>query len=868
MLSRFRDSGRADAGTVSLRFWSLLIVILILAVASSALAVRYTATPFLEAQQREDLAEKVRKDAQGLESALSQHRLLLQFLAGNSDFVDVVIGYVAHANIVRDTLENMQRPDALSWVRVYDAFEEQVGGLDVRAAEFELFEERELLDLASSMVMEGVETSQMVVLRTQGEYVHVVLAVPVTNKGFSEGAVVAGFRLEPAQIFAADEVTQPSFIVESANLETVLADLPPNSISASLKEPALAVVLVPDVEGIASAGRMLLTRTASAVALVLFGAFGIFAALGRAALVEPHRKLHDQKKSLSELAAVAKLSNDAIVVTDLDSKITWTNPAFSALSGYSAEEVKGLTPGALLQGPETDQATVREISRGLRDREPTKVELLNYHKSGEKYWVSISITPLEASDGQVYGFMAITYDITEARKQRDALIEAKNQIELQALHDPLTGLPNRRALDIELKERVGAGAEPEATLVRIDLDHFKYVNDTMGHEAGDFVLCEVAEILRSETKSDDLPVRVGGDEFVVLLGAGRNASEGLSVAERMLKRIKQPKEYANKTIRVGASFGVASTGSGLLPIEDLTVGADAALYEAKDTGRNRVRLYTPELHRSVLERRSLAREIRRGIANEEFVPYFQPQVDARTYDIVGVETLVRWESPELGLLYPDDFLPIAQQLSAVDDIDAILFRKALDQIIALRGTGMIIPKVSFNVTVERVQSPIIFETVQRYIDSGPTLAFEILESVLVEEQSDMFMFSLDRLKDMGVKIEIDDFGSGHASIVGLMHLMPNVMKIDKQLVMPITSSSMTRNLLKQIVGMADLMGLKITAEGVETFEHAEILAELGCHTLQGYAFAKAMPIDKLQEFVLDWQTRSQPQLRPAGRAAQ
>jgi EAL domain-containing protein (putative c-di-GMP-specific phosphodiesterase class I) len=254
-----------------------------------------------------------------------------------------------------------------------------------------------------------------------------------------------------------------------------------------------------------------------------------------------------------------------------------------------------------------------------------------------------------------------------------------------------------------------------------------------------------------------------------------------------------------------------------------------------------------------LDRRELAREIRLAIVNKEFEPYFQPQFDARDFSIVGVETLVRWESPKFGILTPNTFLPIAQQLSAVDEIDEMILEKGIKKISSLRDHDILIPKVSFNVTAERIQNQKLFTNLERLSKLGLKISFEVLESVLVEEQTDIFNHCLDRLREIGISIEIDDFGSGHASIVGLMHLRPDVMKIDQRLVMPITDSETTKGMLEQIVGMAQLMGLRVTAEGVETMEHARILSDLGCHTLQGYAFSKAIPIDELRRFVEEWQ---------------
>lgn len=844
MPNKSKPQSGPNAQVVARRFWTLLLVILAFAVVASALAVRYTATPFLERQQREVIDGQAYKTARNVETILERHRLLVSLVGNTPDVVNVVMGYADNADEVIGYLEGIQRPDSLSWVTVYDVFGRNLIDFVVRKNETQTLSDEALKDLVEGWVSESSDASKRIAFKSDGNSIHVALAEPILNRGFVEGVIVAGFTLSADEVLLKNNLSQVVQILdpqEAQNLPSDTAVVPLNSIN-------LSIALVPNLSEVAAAGRKLIVRSAIAVAIVLIGAFAIFAALGRAALVEPHKKLEQQKQSLTELAAIAEGANDAIVVTDARGLVTWINPAFEKLSGYTIAEIRNRKPGPLLQGQDTEQAAVDEIRNSIKHKSGTKTEILNYTKCGKPYWISISITSLEDESGKTYGFVAVSSDVTEAREQREAILAANRAIEHQALHDPLTLLPNRRALDLALEARSGT-ADANATIVRVDLDHFKYINDTMGHAAGDFVLCEVARVLREETKASDLPVRTGGDEFVILLAPELSSLEGQAVAERMLGRIKQPKDFGDKTIRVGASFGVASTRDGLLPLEQLLVGADAALYEAKDLGRNKVRMYTPELHGAVLDRRELAREIRLAIANEEFVPFFQAQFCAKTHEIVGVETLVRWRSPKLGLLFPDVFLPVAQQLSAVDEIDELILHKSMEQISSLEKSGICIPKVSFNVTAERIQNPRLPALVEAISSFGPKISFEILESVLVEEQSDFFNHSLDRLRETGISIEIDDFGSGHASIVGLMHLRPDVMKIDQRLIMPITESDMTRGLLEQIIGMAELMGLRVTAEGVETMEHARILAELGCDTLQGYAFCKAIPIEELEKFI-------------------
>ena len=848
MLADVRSNALTNSQMVSRRFWTLLCAILAVAIAASAFAVRYTATPILEDQQRAAIDAQAYKAARDVETALKRQQLFLSLVGNTPDIVSVVMGYSSGTETVRGYLDSLERSEALSYITLFDAFGAPILDFDIRPEERSFVSEQQVSQLVSAWVAESTTASRRVGFSSIGDRVYLVLAEPVKNRGFIEGVMVAGYT------FDVSDIVDWSRYVEGVNLVRIplAEELQADTSVVRLNDFDLAISLKPNFAAVAEAGGVLIYRSTMSVAIVLIAAFSIFAALGRATLVEPHRKLELQKQSLKELAAIAESARESIVVTNEKGQITWTNPAFEKLSGYSADEVRRKGIEQLLQGPDTDLQVIQRISDAISQNKPTNEELLNYSKSGEAYWQAISITPLSDDSGVVYGFVAMSFDISERKKQQDAMARAKQEIEYQALHDPLTNLPNRRALDVALEERQKQES-PHGTIVRIDLDHFKYVNDTMGHAAGDYLLCEVARILKGETKSTDLPVRTGGDEFVILLSSEASCAEGQNLAERMLKRIKQPKVFGNKTIRVGASFGVASTRDSSLPLETLLVGADAALYEAKDLGRNTVRLYTPELHKTVLDRRELAREIRLAIVNKEFEPYFQPQFDAQDYSIVGVETLVRWESPKFGILAPNTFLPIAQQLSAVDEIDEMILEKGIKKISSLREHDIFIPKVSFNVTAERIQNQKLFTNLERLSKLGLKISFEVLESVLVEEQTDIFDHCLDRLREIGISIEIDDFGSGHASIVGLMHLRPDVMKIDQRLVMPITDSETTKGMLEQIVGMAQLMGLHVTAEGVETMEHAQILSDLGCHTLQGYAFSKAIPIDELRHFVENWQ---------------
>lgn len=845
------DGAAPAAMPIIRRFWLLVALVLAVAIVSSAFAVRGVAVPFLQSYQNEVVEDQAAKAARELEARLQNLLQLMTFAASDPDTVNVALGYSDNADHLPDLLAALPTPEEMSWVTFLDAFGETLSTYDVRGEERGLFSDDALRDMADVVLQGAPGEPTPLLIERKGTSTHLVLAIRVARNGLTEGLLLAGYRLDLSAVFPVDDIVERTYLL-------ALGEKPRTHAAgvtvAPLSSLPLAVALVPDLAVVEAVGDALLAKSVGAVAAVLLCAFGLLALLGKAVIVEPHRQLEQQARTLeaqaeelSRLAAIAQRANDAFCVVDLQGRLQWVNAAFERITGHALDEVRNRRADELLSGPDTDPRTVARISAALQQRKPIQAEVLTYAKSGTPFWMNLSVSLLETAESGGYAFVAIFYDITEARRQRDAILAAKREIEHQALHDPLTGLPNRRALDAAMTARA---AEPcrHTTLVRIDLDNFKYVNDTLGHEAGDFVLCEVARILREETKAGDIAARVGGDEFVLLLAPDATVEDGSVLARRMLGRIRAPKQFENRIVRFGASFGIAGTEGGLVPLGELIIAADAALYDAKAAGRNRVHLYTPELHKQVLYRRTLAVALRRAVASEEFEPFFQPQFDARTFEIAGVETLARWRSPELGLIEPDQFLPVATQLSIVEEIDDIIFRKAIAQIRSLNAEGVVIPKVSLNVTAARIQELSALDSDLQHSAGLPKIAFEVLESVLVEEQNERFRWGLDRLRDAGIRIEVDDFGSGHASIIGLLHLRPDAMKVDQRLVRPIADDPVACKLLEKIVGMADLMQLTVVAEGVETLRHAELLREMGCDVLQGYAFCEPMDIAALRVF--------------------
>ncbi|KQV81830.1 diguanylate cyclase [Rhizobium sp. Root1220] len=440
-------------------------------------------------------------------------------------------------------------------------------------------------------------------------------------------------------------------------------------------------------------------------------------------------------------------------------------------------------------------------------------------------------------------------ELAEARNQE--LETAKESIEHLALHDYLTGLPNRRYLDRMLDERSTECRENGLTLaiLHIDLDRFKQINDTLGHRAGDAMLKHAAEVLRQNVRAKDFVARIGGDEFVVLCTLDVTPKKISNLAERVIRELCKPIRYENHDCRFGASIGIATESGPALDAKQLLLNADIALYRAKSGGRNRHEFFSTDARRRIIASKRLADDILLGLERQEFVPFYQPQFDARTLDVTGVETLARWQHREHGMLAPDRFLKIAEDLDVVSTIDGLILEQALIDRKQWAKEGIVIPKVAVNVSSRRLDDPNLGKKLRALKIEPGTISFELLESISLDDCDDAVIANLKQLRRLGVDIEIDDFGTGHASIVSLLKLSPKTLKIDRELIRMLPSSAEQRKLVRSIIDIGRSLSILVTAEGVETMEHVRILADLGCDMLQGYALARPMPASQIPAFV-------------------
>lgn len=436
-----------------------------------------------------------------------------------------------------------------------------------------------------------------------------------------------------------------------------------------------------------------------------------------------------------------------------------------------------------------------------------------------------------------------------AEHRNSELESARAEMEHASLHDALTGLPNRRYLDGRLAELSDCRAG--AALLHIDLDRFKQINDTLGHAAGDAMLIHASQILRSNLSKDDFIARVGGDEFVVLITGGVSNEILAQTAGKIVRAMSEPVTYNEHQCRFGVSVGIASAETGLKDAAQLLVNADIALYRAKAKGRNRFEFFTSALQAEIVTTKKRADEILIGLEQGHFFPTYQPKFDAKTNAICGVEALARWQHPTEGVLPPSAFLKIAEDLNVVARIDRIILEKSLVDMERWHANGIDIPSVSVNVSALRLHDDELIDHLGNMDWRPGTLSFELLESIFLDESEEIVSWNIDRIKEMGIGIDVDDFGTGHASIVGLLKLAPDSLKIDQQLVNPIVRSPAQRELLKSIINIGHSLGIRVIAEGVETQQHVTILQDLGCDMLQGFYFSPPMTANDLETFATE-----------------
>ncbi|HLP96972.1 MAG TPA: EAL domain-containing protein [Sideroxyarcus sp.] len=557
----------------------------------------------------------------------------------------------------------------------------------------------------------------------------------------------------------------------------------------------------------------------------------------------------------ARIAAVAFETQEAIIVTDAQANIIKVNHAFEVITGYSQEEVLGKNPNMLSSGRH-EKVFYQHMWDEINNHGRWSGEMWDRRKDGGIYPKWLTITSVKFM-GEVTHYVAVFVDITERKK-------AEEEIKNLAFYDPLTQLPNRRLMQDRLRLAVAQSARSEGfgALMFIDLDHFKVLNDTKGHEYGDRMLVEVAKRLQGCVRETDTTARFGGDEFVVLLeGLSATQAEAVaqagSIAEKIRDALAQPYELGNTLHRSSPSIGVVLFKGDAVSTDELLKQADLAMYQAKEGGRNMVRFFETSMQAMLESRTLLENALRQAMPNNELELFYQLQTnDAK--ELLGAEVLLRWRSAVIGMVSPADFIPLAEQTKLILPIGHWVLETACKQLKAWEGHPLL-GKMHLAVNISPVQfhQPDFVRQVKTILaETGANprmLELELTENLVLEDVDEATR-KMDALKEIGVRFSMDDFGTGYSSLQYIKRLPIDLLKIDQSFVRDILTDPGDAMMVQTIAGMAHNFGFNVIAEGVETHDQLQPLIDRGCQTFQGYLFSRPVPVADFEKLVEQWKS--------------
>ncbi len=558
------------------------------------------------------------------------------------------------------------------------------------------------------------------------------------------------------------------------------------------------------------------------------------------------RKLAEER--IRVLSQALEQSPVSVMITDVKGDIEYVNSTFERTSGYTEREVIGRNV-TLLKSGHTPRGIYKEMWDQLEAGESWRGELENRHKSGEFFWERVHIAPVEDDKGVVHHYLAVKEDITQQRQQEEQILH-------QAHYDTLTDLPNRfLALD-RLKQMILETKRSGnwIAVMFIDLDNFKKINDTLGHESGDTLLVQAAKRLSEAVRGGDTVGRLGGDEFIVLLSGLKEPSDAGSVAESLIELFRESFRLDGRELILTASIGIAVYPEDGSNPQDLLRNADTAMYHSKERGRNAFHFFNSSMNENAERRLVLEEQLNGALGRNEFRLLYQPLVDIKSRQVLGAEVLLRWDNPALGEISPLEFIPIAEQTGMIIPIGEFVLREAVKQLSHWQEKYRKDFRLAINISPRQFRDPSLTECIESTLQqagiSGESIGFEITEGVLMSGQADVDT-ALTRLHQLGVGIVMDDFGTGYSSLSYLRRYPFDALKIDRSFIQDITEDLADLELVNATIVMAHGLGLEVVAEGVENEQQLECLVELGCDLAQGYYFSRPVPAGQISR-MLSW----------------
>ncbi|WP_075879415.1 EAL domain-containing protein [Vreelandella massiliensis] len=553
----------------------------------------------------------------------------------------------------------------------------------------------------------------------------------------------------------------------------------------------------------------------------------------REALEQRDSALATSRQHLQLAERVIDSSLEGIVITDPATRIEFINPAFTHMTGYALEDVAGKTPRILSSGRQ-DDAFYQQMWETLKAHGYWRGEVWNRKKTGELYLELLTITAITDDNGETQHYAGLFTDITHIR-------ENEQQVRHLAYYDVLTRLPNRRLLEdrITLAIRHAHRSKEQLAVVFIDLDHFKQVNDTLGHAVGDDLLLQVSERMQNNLREDDTLARLGGDEFIALLPGISDFAEVTCIAQRLIDTVSAPYCINNHTFRIGCSLGVSVYPDDGDTPETLIQNADAAMYRAKKEGRNTYRLYRCEMDLAAQDNLTLETELRTMLdTGDGLFMVYQPLVSRETGVTVSAEALVRWQHPTRGIVSPGEFIPLAERSGLILSLGEHVLDSVIKDILHWQRLGLEVVPVAINLSATQFwQSGFVESVEQKLTQAGITaelITFELTESLLLNKQARGIEI-LTQLSQLGCRVALDDFGTGYSSLSYLQHIPAHSLKIDRSFIEALDDPEhSSRPIIAAIASMAQELGLTVVAEGVESEQQWAVLGNYAIDTIQGF----------------------------------
>lgn len=535
--------------------------------------------------------------------------------------------------------------------------------------------------------------------------------------------------------------------------------------------------------------------------------------------------------------AVIQNTAEAVMVTTQEGRIVEVNPAFTRITGYSASEALKASLCLLRSDMQTGEHYM-ELMQQLITTGKWEGEMWSQRQDGSLFLERRSMDAVRDETGTITHFVSVFNDITEDYHKDE-------QLRHMACHDPLTGLANRSLLHEHLRLAIARASRDQSRVgvLFMDLDQFKAVNDTLGHDVGDLLLKAVADRLQSCLRASDTLARLGGDEFVVLLNPIAQREDCALIADKLMHALQAPVDLSGSRLYVNTSIGIATYPDDGKRIDTLMKNADMALYAAKAAGKNRYDYFHESLSEDVAKRREMEVALRKALDIGELSLHFQPKIDTVTLKASGFEALVRWERPGIGFVRPDLFIPVAEESGLIDALGKTVIAQACRQIADWHAAGFGWQNVAVNVSARQLvhqDLPGLLATyIEQYDLPRGSLEIEVTESVVMAKP-EITLPRLGKIRDMGIRIAIDDFGTGHSSLAYLRHLPIDIMKIDRAFVHEAAVNPTSQAIIQTIVSLSRALGLQVVAEGVETEAQVQMLRDTGCDQLQGYYFSRPM----------------------------